>query len=102
MALRSLADACHRRMLGVHLREDPYITLDEHLQLVAVKYMSRGEGIHVETLEDAVMEGASREYWEMNGQRAARMDGCSCGRGCVDPSRYAPWKKRCREMRSPY
>ena len=91
-----------KHLVVLHLRDDPYITLEELLASACAMMHSAGLQASFAAFDDPIVRALKEEYWHMAHIRAKAMDGCNCG-SCVDPRGYAPWWKKCkRSDRAPY
>ena len=72
-----------KHLVVLHLRDDPYITLEELLASACAMMHSAGLQASFAAFDDPIVR-------------------CNCG-SCMDPRAYAPWWKKCKQSdRAPY
>ena len=102
--ISSLATLCHESLLRAHLRDDPYITEEEHLDTLRGKFCSQGYGLLFECPDDLLVVQAKATFWWMSEIKIQVMnrEGCHCTHGRLGLHRCTPWYTRCRKLGSGY
>ena len=103
--ISSLSTLCHESLLRAHLRDDPYITEEEHLETLRGKLCSCGNGVLFESADDVLVAQAKAAFWRMSEIKLKVMnsEGCHCGRCGYDSqglNSCMPWSARCRTLGS--
>ena len=103
--ISSLSTLCHESLLRAHLRDDPYITEEEHLETLQGKFCSCGDGVLFECADDILVVQAKAAYWRMSEIKFKVMnsEGWQCGRCGYDShglNSCMPWSARCRKLGS--
>ena len=103
--ISSLSTLCHESLLRAHLRDDPYITEEQHLETLRGKFCSCGNGVLFESADDVLVAQAKAAFWRMSEIKLKVMtiEGCHCGRCGYDSQGLKwsmPWSARCRKLGS--
>ena len=103
--ISSLSTLCHETLLRAHLRDDPYITEEEHLDTLRGKFCSRGYGVLFECAGDILVAQAKATFWRMSEIKfqVMNIEGCQCGNCGYDSqglNSCMPWSTRCRKLGS--